>query len=282
MLASSKATCCLAFTKERRPCRLQRTTRLTCDVHKNYFKGWFVKHPPFRNYFCELQNSRIMNEYKTILSGPLRPTIGYVETIPDSDDYTLFYMMLVKYTGVNPLLNKPCFKRSIRCAIDEVFNIYSSTDKREDIIKAHIIFNTLSVNVDITYEVFKYTIFYAVERIVHLQRISTIAEDDLVVICTSFLTIILLSDVWRSLFMSHDIKSICKRVSNKLSTRLDPVQVDYFMNTIIMVSIETLKQDIMKRVKDKCNIYKEDLMMTVHEPSRLQKYLDSGLELEDL
>jgi hypothetical protein len=82
--------------------------------------------------------------------------------------------------------------------------------------------------------------------------------------------------------MSHDIKSICKRVSNKLSTRLDPVQVDYFMNTIVMVSIETLKQDIIKRVKAKCYIYKEDLMMTVHEPSRLQKYLDSGLELEDL
>jgi len=223
-----------------------------------------------------------MNEYKTILTGPLRPTIGYVESIPDTDDYLLFYIMLVKYTGVNPLLNKPCFKRAIRCAIDEVFNIYSSTNRTVDIKRAHTIFNTLSVNIDITYEVFKYTIFYTLDRIINLQRISTLTEDDLVAICTSFLTIIFLSDVWRSLFMSHDIKSICKRVSNKLSTRLDPVQVDYFMNTIVMVSIETLKRDIIKRVKAKCNIYKEDLMMTVHEPSRLQKYLDSGLELEDL
>ena len=82
--------------------------------------------------------------------------------------------------------------------------------------------------------------------------------------------------------MSHDIKAICKRVSNKLSVLLDPVKVDYFMNTIVATSIETLKQDITTHIKKKCNIYKEDLMMTVYEPSRLQKYLDSGLELEDL
>ena len=282
MLASSKNKCCLAFTKERRRCRLERTSRTTCDVHKNYFKDWFTKHPPFRNYYCELENSRIMNEYKTILTGPLRPTLAYIQSIPDNNDYISFYMMLVSYTGVNPLLNKPCFKRSIRYAIDEIFGIYSSHMRTQNIKNAHIVLNILCINTELTYEVFRYIIFYTVERMINLQRISTLTEEQLVSLGTSLLTIIFLSDVWRFVFMSHDIKAICKRVSNKLSVLLDPVKVDYFMNTIVATSIETLKQDIITHIKKKCNIYKEDLMMTVYEPSRLQKYLDSGLELEDL
>jgi hypothetical protein len=35
-------------------------------------------------------------------------------------------------------------------------------------------------------------------------------------------------------------------------------------------------------LKERCNIYKEELIQRAMHPSRIQKYLDMGIDLEDL
>ena len=287
MLASLKEECCLAFTKDRRKCRLKKDGEKVCKIHKHYFASWLESHPPLQNESLQNDKGRIFKEYMSVLSNKhVIPTESYVRAIPRTLQYIKYYMFMCSFSDINPLWNRECFKNTIYLIVNNIFSSYlneqgyrlSGMDLIQEIYST---FSILFKNHETVREGLKYVIFYSINNMISLHRTYETSDAGIVDFSMSVYRILFGWVYWRSMFLSQDIKKVCDEVKEKLSETLNPNIVEFFMNTVVMVCIENGKEEWRTKIRSTCNIYKEELIMNVWSPIRIKKILDSGLDVDD-
>lgn len=286
MLASKLDNRCKAFTKDRRPCRLTAVKGHACDVHKNYFSRWFENHEPLDNSCFENTKSRIYKEYTTILfKGFIKPNETYLLSIPDSYHYNVYYLYLCRINDVNPLWNRTSFKRVINYYISNFFALFMNPDVeywrtlRHDMISA---FKTLFSNEETIRKGFQYVVHASLIQIIRLQLFYNLQGDTLVELATNFFRVIYDLDVWRGLFMSVDLRNICRLVYDKMILSYDPTLTDYYLNTVIYFILEETKGLIRVALKERCSLYKEGIMMAAWHPDRVDRLLKAGIDFDSM
>jgi hypothetical protein len=67
----------------------------------------------------------------------------------------------------------------------------------------------------------------------------------------------------------EDLSDIIEEVKVRLLINHNPHIVDFFMNTAILASIEETKQGTKNDLRNRCDIFKEELMAYVYYPDRI-------------
>jgi len=272
LVSKSFDTCCKAFTEDRRRCRLSCLSgKNTCRIHKNYFTNWFQKHGYLSLEQMENRNSRKFREFNFVISNKfIQIPELYVRDIPLLDDYVPFYVWLCKH-GADPFWNLQCFMKTINVTVDNVFtNFFCRNILVTEAPRYIQIFNNLFITNEYKKEGLKYIILYTFYKAIHLYNIY-IDEDgrnNVVLSSTSFLNDMLTYIDYKTLLF-NDLSYIIDDVKRILLIDHDAHIIDFFMNTIILGSIEETKQGTKNDLRNRCNIFKEELMAYVYYPDRI-------------
>jgi len=117
---------CLGYTNDHRRCRLERSNERTCNIHRNYYDNWILKHP--LNSYLSYNTRRKINEIKFQLQR------GYVKITKDfvynelSIKHDIEYIFLIKNGNIDPLWNMPLFCYYINNNIHNINIILTSPE----------------------------------------------------------------------------------------------------------------------------------------------------------
>ena len=116
---------CLAYTSDHRRCRLERSDKKTCRVHRNYYTDWLVKHP--LNAYYSYNSIRKFNELIFQLRyGDIVVTEEYMQ-YNFSILHRAEYMFLIRYANINPLWNRQLFEYCIsQYYMDDIQNKFNT------------------------------------------------------------------------------------------------------------------------------------------------------------
>ena len=272
LVAKSLDERCKAFTEDRRPCRLSCAKgKKTCSIHRNYFINWFQKNTYLPLEYMETMQSRKYKEYNAIIGNKILPIPeSYVSGIPSSDIYIPFYIYLCKH-GADSFWNKGCFIAAIKIVVDNVFTNFFCRNilhlEEENYIH---LFNNIFISPVHKKEGIKYIILYFFYKTLNLYNLydDALGKHNVITATADFLNNMLRYTDFKTILFS-DLSDILDEVKGMILTNYNAYIIDFLMNTIILVSLENTKQDTKNNLRNRCNIFKEELMAYVYHPDRI-------------
>ena len=289
LVAKSLQERCKAFTEKRRSCRLSCAQgKNTCNVHKNYFTNWFQKNGYLTMETMENTKLRKYKEFDAVIGKILPIPKSYVTDIYPSEDYIPFYIYLCN-NGADPFWNKECFIMTIRIAVNDVFNnIFNNNSlllqELEINSEFFYIFDALFISYEYKKEGLKYIILYTFYKLLYLYDIYNNNDDKefILVPLIKFTFNNLLRYTNYKILLFSDLSEIIKSVKDILTVNNNSDIIEYFMNVIILSSIEETKTKMISIIRNRCDIFKEDLMAYVYYPDRIFKLINAhGINILD-
>ena len=259
---------CTGFTKNHRHCRLEAVEgQKTCRIHRNYYTGWLYSHPRIDNLSTDREAAefdfQVRNRHVTITEEYCKRIIGHNIS---------FYEYLIKNAGINPLWNEEKL-------LEVFYNIvtkfqHQSADWEKDVQRLNEILTTP--------EVCKY-IF---RKILELgkQWIHDGGDTTEYIMNSCRLLFLLgfqMPSGWRqmisSTFFMEEVKAEIKKVNGIREEKIKQDLLNY-LEHIVKPEISYFMTIAKKNVKENTNVFKEELMIEMWKPSRVQKWFDDGGE----
>lgn len=253
---------CCAFSKsDKRRCRLERESeKLTCHIHRNYYTNWLEKCKPIFKW--ESLSSREKDEIIFQISN------RYVE-IPEeiikslSPGHIGFFKILMQYTDHSPLLNYFCLNNFIEKIISDV-KYYNEIE--------FVIKDPKSAYMTI-YILQKSLVYFSNESIEQYFSLLTNFTDQ---------------ENFRNILYSSYNQNIFK-ANRDFFTMVTPFFPELFTpglwdaeNGHIRKWIIQFNSVHSKRLLQRISVFKEELLANAWHPSRVNKWLESGKDPEDL
>jgi len=265
--AKSEATQCLAFCKKDiRRCRLERIpNKKTCAIHKNYYSTWIDSHYPILAWPTLTQREKEEYIFQVSNRHVVIPEAFIRILTPIEIQY---FQLLVGYTDHSPFLNKPCFIKTIQ----HYANLYvGKPDMFIESLKPYI-----KTHKDL---LFAFTILLE-EIFINISRSSQHGFD--------LLDWFMLRGFWRPLLYSTAFMEIFSS-ERSMFQRLYPDQPELWSESEMENPNKPIKKFITNfnkyqvyLLKKQRSIFKEDLMAAAWHPRRVEKWLELGLDPEDL
>lgn len=263
---------CTGFTRDHRRCRLEaREDQKTCNIHRNYYIGWLHSHPRLD----DLSTKRVKEEFDfQVRNRHVIITEEYCKRLIGANRD--FYVYLIKNAGINPLWNREQLLKVFYLIVTKFQ--HQSTDWESDVSRISEILTTP--------EVCKF-IF---RKIVELGKLWIYAgQDDIEYAMSSCRLLFLLGfqmpSGWKqmvcSTFFMEEVEEEIKMVNVIRDERIKQDLLKY-LEDIVKPEINYFTMIAKKSIKENTNIYKEDLMMEMWHPSRVQKWLDGGEKLYEM
>jgi hypothetical protein len=289
IVAVNKDEKCQGYTIEHRPCRLKREIgKMTCKVHKCYFKNWTRCHPYIENLHI---NKIITKRYEhELVSGFKYINIKkYIEEIPRDTKYASYYLLLCRYSPVfadiNPLWNMYHFHYAIGFSLEEIFSEYAlqtnimqnTTSVNNKVLKLYRVFDTILVdNMSIGYG-YKFCITELIRLIWVHSRVfidRTIETD--IHLCE----VVFQWNGWYELLYTKLNLGFYNRklIPNYLSQDI----LNYMFYNIINPALKNIQNLFIAQQRSRCNIYKEELMQVVWHPDKVEKLMNMGIDPDDM
>lgn len=257
--------CCGFTTKGHRRCRLARQSKsLTCYIHRNYYKDWLNTHSPLVVY--ENLSQREKEEFEFQLKH------RYV-TIPETMVCQLttyqrgYYEVFMKYTDHSASLHPLCLNEVFLTSMTTMLNFDHSANYMELYLK-----DTDSCICVLT--ICMHHLIWGAsgdpEKFIEYLQIYTRPES------------------WRQLIFATAIEECFLQKSDSLR-QTAPYSFELWDPFHIQMP-EGLVQNFIKefnlyhsnQIKKRCAIFKEELVATAWRPSRVEAWVEAGMNLEDL
>jgi len=250
---------CTAFGKrDKRRCRLERRPgKLTCEVHKRYYETWLDTHRLFDLYHIGIRERRelefqIERKYVTIP----HEWIAQLRTPGER----AWYPFLLKHCDFSPVLNISCFRQTM---FQEFF--YNVSWPEKDSMQVYVR-DVESCNEALSL-ILQYSMsmshggFFSFLDLVgfHLRRL----------------------DWWPILFSTSYIK-ICETLNTEMNQIFSTTFTTDDDSHPLLVLFKKFHKRLGEKLRKRCEVYKEELMMAAWAPKRIQRWLDMGCELDIL
>ena len=252
MVARTEKEQCTAFGGRR--CRLvKRPGFTTCHIHRNYYRDWPNKHPPPDHWINLTQRQRaeyIFQISRGLVEIPERQVVGLRLAQLD------YFEILMRYTHHSPMLNIQCFTE---CTFLRSRNVEEHILKDGD--SCYIVFKSIVLRTIILREVAAPAA--VLERVVtFLSRPScrqVLYSSKLAKLFEIYREIIhVYAAGWSEL---HDLGEI------------------YRSDGLIQTALRRAFSVNAATIRERCSIYKEELMMAAWAPSRIEKWLEGGYDV---
>ena len=264
--ALTESTQCCGFTsKGHRRCRLERQPKsLTCYIHRNYYKGWEDRNSPLVMY--EHLSKREKDEYEFQLKH------RYV-TIPETHVRYLtefqrgYYEVFMKYTDHSASLNPVCLNDIFYPPISGRITYQASATYMEMYLKdAESCICVLDV---------------------YMRHLIWVANGD-PDIYIEFLQIYTRPELWRQLLFSTDLEQCFMNKSEYIRQNAryayevwDPLHIQ-LPDGLVQLFIKEFNSYHSNPIKKRCAVFKEELIANAWRPSRVEAWVEAGVNLEDL
>jgi hypothetical protein len=290
---------CLGFTKNHRQCRLKKMEgHQTCEIHKNYFVHWVHSHP-YISYmnddYIRGDLKRVKKEYASgLYSIDEDNRKHYVMDIPVHFAFQCmdFYRFISRFDCIDPLWNRGLFRETIRNAVLKEFNMRAILPKVDGVHKKSVYessFNDIMHTFNQLGFGLLYLINYSLQYMVaELTVVNTYNTDGVY----DWYVQMLLDDNkttmdnllswhrWKE-FTYCDLTNVMNSYENgELGLNNDLGR--HVFETIVKPSLLDAKKRWVCEAREKCSIYKEELMMKMWHPSRIEKTILNGIEIENM
>jgi hypothetical protein len=261
---------CMAFNKkDKKQCRLyKRPNQKTCYIHRNYYKNWLEAR--WKNILQKSFNGiskRELEEWTFQLNHrAIKIPVEYVQTLNFFDENFIYnYDFLIRYTDISPMENVYGFLQCIKYRL------------------SYLDLSTFDVGLEPYMKDWSCCLFIfaiLIENILARSNGST----------ASFLLKMLQccrSDSWKQLLYSTKFKYLFHEYGNELQRYLGIVYYDFIATDVMSLEknpIECLIKNFNMRhsydIQRRCLVYKQELIAAFWKPSRIQKWLDNGLDID--
>jgi hypothetical protein len=272
---------CQAYTHKHRKCRLEVSDgERVCSIHKSYFKNWFINHPPLEEKEFEEGKRRKQAEFLDFFrkgcpgGHTIHDIMRYTQRIPSTSNYATFYLWLSEHFYISPLWNMEQF---VFMTTEFVRIVYR--DKEFTDIPA------LYNHMDIVYASPKCiehgwtTLLMTIITYIYNNTSSVSFQDkDYVEGNMQCISILLGWPGWQTLVKSTLLSSTDETIREKEKNAF----IEWVYEELIIPSVETQKNIWIGLTQSRCDIIKEGLMAELWSPSRMQRCLDMGQDLDDL
>jgi hypothetical protein len=255
-------THCCAFSKsDKRRCRLkQEPNKKTCHIHRNYYNNWLEKCRPTEKW--ESHSSREKAEIIFQLSN------RYVE-IPDEfitmlpRFHTGFFLTFMKYTDHSPLMN-------YYCLIDLVDHFIVTENYDKDF--GCILKDSNCVHV---------VLYILQKKLIYLYNETT---KEYFRVLTKFTS----QENYRLILYSSYSMNVFKQ-NIDFFRQVTPFFPELFTpglwdaeDGLICKWVREFNEKHAKRVAERSAVFKEELLAKAWHPRRVERWIESGLKLENL
>jgi len=287
IVSTNKNDKCQGYTIDHRPCRLKRETgKITCRVHKAYFKNWTVNHPPIIS--SDIKRA-LQKRYSNELISGLKyiNTKKYIEGITRDTAYTSYYLLLCSCSPeINPMWNTYHFKYAIRILLEDIFSksslgtvdsLNTITHKSKELLELYRLFNTILVDNSTIYYGYKFCITELI-RLIWIH--SRVFNNRTVELDSHLCELILQWQGWRELFYtSFNLRFYDKKL---LPNYLTEDALNYIFYNIITPALKNNHNLFLMQQRSRCNIYKEELMQVVWHPVNVERLMNLGVDPDDM
>jgi len=263
----SKNHQCQAFTKEHRRCRLEIQDEGVCSIHRNYYTNWLHKHRPFSE--VKLPTKRKMAEFDFQLKNKhVIITEHYCKALEGFNP--LFYEYLINTADINPLWNEV----ELESVFYRIINRVQYHSDTWEIDQKRI--TAILTSPEVCKFIFK--------KIMYLSKLWIITPDvDMMYRMKSgrllFLLGFLMPSGWKQMtgstfFMEELTKEVNK--AQEMSNQREKQDILDFLEHLVKPAIIEFNKEKKMCQKAIQNVFKEELMMEMWKPSRVQKWIDEG------
>lgn len=259
---------CTAFgNRDRRRCRLKkRDGEKTCWIHRNYYADWISLHDPSMFYRESWGNltDRCQEEFIFQING------GHVQVsashIKDLHAIQVgFYEVYIRYTEHSPILNKSCFVH----ALNRLLIPFESVPPISELA---VYMKDPACCLFLLSYLFQKLIRKCPQRassfFSHLWRY--VGEDN---------------PHWKQILFCEKIKDVVLNFAEDIHAYYNIQLTGNFMqeteNTFRMF-VHAFNRMHALTVKNRCEIYKEELIAAAWHPRRLERWLEMGASLDEI
>jgi hypothetical protein len=268
--AATSANQCLAFgCKDVRRCRLEREIgSKTCHIHRSYYVDW-VKRFPTDVSFLDLTERKREEYHFQINGGHVVIPEWYVKAITP---FTMSYFTIIMNgTHYSPMLN-------VRTFANYIHKIYHNYPTSEVYAKLKGFMKDAE------------SVLFILDGLIH-EVLTTLPSswmiddsDTLATFSYARLKELTNGSLWRQImFATQDIHQCFEtnRISFEEYLLVKPeyatVYNEFFSEKNIHEFCQSLQRHHITFIKERCAVYKEELVATAWHPNRLERWLDQGL-----
>jgi hypothetical protein len=250
VIANTEKEQCTAFGNKRRCRLLRRPGFTTCHIHRNYYKDWCDKHPPPDHWTKRQRAEYIFQISRGLVEIPERQVIGLRLAQLE------YFEILMRYTHHTPMLNIQCFTEYTLLHLETIEDYIL-----KDFDSCHIVFKSIMLQTII------------------LHQVST--PEDVLVRAVTFLSRpacrqILYSAKLAKLF---EVYSQIIRVYAEDWSKLYELEEIYRSDGLIQLGMRRAFSVNAAAIRDRCSVYKEELMKVAWSPLRIEKWLERGYDV---
>jgi hypothetical protein len=256
--------CCGFTTKGHRRCRLERQSNsLTCYIHRNYYRDWSNRNEPLVLY--ENLSKREREEYEFQLKHRY-VYISEQQVIQLTEYQRGYFEVFMKYTDHSSSLNQVC--------LNDIFSYSVSRRQYED-----------SANYMELYLKDADSCICLLD--ICMRHLIWVANGDPEAYI-DFLKHYTLPESWRQLLFSTSLEQCFLEKADYIRRNApyafevwDPFHIQ-MINGLVHLFIKLFNSHHSNQIKKRCAIFKEELVATAWRPSRVEAWVEAGMNLEDL
>ena len=259
----AKHTQCLAFTQEHRRCRLEAKEGKTCSIHRNYYTNWLKG----REYMATTQRKKVEFEFQ-VKNKHVILTESFCRQIQEYN----FYEYCITISSMNPLWNTVLVDSIFYSIVNQLQ--YSPLSWEEQQQRLNILLATP--------EVCKYIFKKIVELIKVWMTQPSIEGTDYCEKSSRLLLVLafqLPTSSWRQMLGSTFFLEECAKEQNEISKMSKSPRKESLvklLEEIIIPAVTLFIEDVKKHQKNSMDALKEELMMEMWKPERIQSWYDKG------
>ena len=273
-LARTESAQCLAFSKkDHRRCRLAREPGdKVCKIHTPYFSNWFLEHPPW--YKFAWLSQRQQKEYTFQLTG------GHVQVPEDhvrflGNHYFEYYEFLVRVAKIPVCWNLSLLKTCITTILEDILNGRPPSMSIEPFLNTP---EDCKVTFRCLLEVWIWE-----NVLVRIREGVPYPTESMLFLWTELTTT---SSNWQQLLWSKVLResieegiTVCKNTVESNIYRTMGVQL---LTLVQETWIPRFHKHFAGPLRERANLFKEELVAQAWHPRRVERWLEAGAELEDL
>lgn len=270
---------CTAFTGEHRRCRLVQSEGTVCTIHKNYYRDWWRKHTPPLGLSQLTKRERAEFEFQ-LRGGYVKPTEEVVSTCP-AFHYNQQLYKLYCSVGANPSWNKQLFKITLESMIHDILYQLMFAGIREAtniVTQVHDtcrgLFQTSVGTLNGLIILSSYTMSYLrpIWRLnpehppAQFRNMEKNMKRIWEAIATSETMLQIFKMPLYELFIEKTEKAAAATATDELK--------QYIYTNILEPAFRQQRCIVEERIKERCNLFKEELMATIWAPERMHIWMD--------
>lgn len=279
-LATSEKTRCYGFDKtDHRRCRLEcRPGQKTCHIHRNYYKNWEFYLGPWQN--TSKPSPRKLDEMRFQYTyGGVVPDENYLREFLNSiywHEYTDYYLFMVQHANLNPMLCYTDMTVILQTSMQHDLTVQSETQyKTPALVSAFLKYVGMAPYVR------NFFTAKIVQYLMDTQGLDTAFIDYMNLISVIYYT----CPEWRELVLEAKFETNvrdCIGASKKVHPHLNWNDIERRYNQYAHPILHAVKVYHRNILKDRMADLKPEIVAAAWHPRRVEKWIEAGLDLDDL